>query len=59
MPVPEKKRSAENSTSEEEEIRIRAYELFQERGEQPGYDAEDWLRAEDEVRNKHTRRKAA
>jgi hypothetical protein len=30
----------------EEEIRIRAYELFLDRGGQPGQETEDWLRAE-------------
>lgn len=36
----------------EEIIRIRAYELFEERGYQPGYDLEDWLQAEAEVMGK-------
>ncbi len=30
-------------------IRNRAYELFEERGYQHGYDRDDWLRAESEV----------
>lgn len=30
----------------EEEIRRRAYEIYQERGRQDGRDVEDWLRAE-------------
>ena len=34
----------------QEEIRQRAYELFQERGGQHGFDQDDWLRAEAEVR---------
>jgi hypothetical protein len=33
----------------EDEIRRRAYELFQERGGVPGNEHEDWLRAEREV----------
>lgn len=33
----------------EDEIRRRAYELFQERGGIPGNEHEDWLRAEREV----------
>jgi hypothetical protein len=32
-----------------EEIRIRAYELFEERGREDGHQLEDWLRAEDEI----------
>ena len=33
----------------EEEIRQRAYELFEARGGQDGYELEDWLRAEEEI----------
>jgi hypothetical protein len=33
----------------EEEIRRRAYELYLERGEEPGHDVEDWLQAEREL----------
>jgi hypothetical protein len=30
-------------------IRRRAYELFEQRGRQPGHDVEDWLQAEQEL----------
>ena len=33
----------------EEEIRNRAYEIYLQRGGQPGYELEDWLQAEREV----------
>jgi hypothetical protein len=33
----------------EEEIRCRAYEIYLERGEQPGSDLDDWLQAEREL----------
>jgi hypothetical protein len=33
----------------EEEIRRLAYELYEERGREDGYDLDDWLRAEAEV----------
>jgi hypothetical protein len=33
----------------EEEVRRRAYEIFEERGCTPGYEHEDWLRAEREI----------
>jgi hypothetical protein len=33
----------------EGEIRHRAYELYLERGEQPGCDLDDWLQAEREL----------
>jgi hypothetical protein len=35
-----------------EEIRIRAYEIYIERGRQPGYDLDDWLQAERELEPK-------
>ncbi len=43
----------------EEETRIRAYELFEERGRQEGYDREDWARAETEVLARYQRAKSA
>jgi len=33
----------------EAKIRERAYQLYQERGSTPGFENEDWLRAEHEV----------
>jgi hypothetical protein len=33
----------------EEEIRRRAYGIYLERGEQPGFDLDDWLQAEREL----------
>ena len=43
----------------EKEIRIRAYELFEERGRLEGYDREDWTRAETEVLARYRRDKSA
>jgi len=37
------------NSAREEEIRRRAYEIYLERGEQPGRDLEDWLQAEREL----------
>ena len=33
----------------EEKIRIRAYEIYLQRGGQPGQELEDWLQAESEL----------
>jgi hypothetical protein len=33
----------------EDQIRLRAYELYEERGRQDGHDEEDWLRAKQEL----------
>ena len=41
-----------------EEIRIRAYEIYMERGGQPGHDLEDWLQAEQELEPKARRANA-
>ena len=43
----------------EEEIRLRAYELYVERGRQDGFQEEDWARAESEVLSRHQREKSA
>ncbi|RMF69675.1 MAG: DUF2934 domain-containing protein [Calditrichaeota bacterium] len=36
----------------EEEIRVRAYQIFLERGAQHGHDLDDWFAAENELRSK-------
>lgn len=43
----------------EEEIRVRAYELFEQRGRLEGFHDEDWARAEAEVMAKYRRDKSA
>ncbi len=43
----------------EDEIRVRAYQLFQERGGQHGFDLEDWRRAEVEILSRYQREKSA
>jgi len=37
------------NSARDEEIRRRAYEIYLERGEQPGHDLDDWLQAEREL----------
>jgi hypothetical protein len=32
-----------------QEIKVRAYELFEQRGKEPGHDLDDWLQAETEL----------
>lgn len=55
---PEVKRTSTNGDSTtrqalvEEQIRVRAYELFEQRGKTHGHAHEDWLRAEAEVRQR-------
>jgi hypothetical protein len=37
----------------EQEIAIRAHELYLERGAEQGHDLDDWLRAEQELKVRH------
>jgi len=55
----EKARSAGGRLSLQDEIRARAYELYQQRGGQENRAIDDWLRAEAEVRQNRGNRKAA
>lgn len=41
---------SETVRSKEDEVRIRAYELFLERDCEPGHADDDWFRAESEIR---------
>jgi hypothetical protein len=43
----------------DEEIRRRAYELYEERGRHHGFEQEDWARAEAEIRGKYQKGKSA
>ena len=36
----------------EDQIRLRAQELYEARGREDGHEVEDWLRAEEEIREK-------
>jgi len=50
--------SAANQALLEEQIRFRAYQLFEQRGKTHGQAHEDWLRAEAEVRSQRGNRTA-
>jgi hypothetical protein len=39
----------ETDPNREQEIRLRAYTLYEERGREDGHDIDDWLRAEAEA----------
>jgi hypothetical protein len=41
--------AARKRTPTHEEIAVRSYELYLERGAEPGHAEEDWLRAESEL----------
>ena len=47
---PKKPPTAINEPQElEDQIRLRAYELYEARGGENGHDEEDWLRAKEEI----------
>ena len=46
-------------SSLEEEIRHRAYQLYEERGREDGHDVDDWLSAEAEITGTHVKVTAA
>jgi hypothetical protein len=47
--ITQESKKAAAATNAEDEIRRRAYELFEERGRISGYEHEDWLTAEREI----------
>jgi len=51
--------SAVRNIDVEEEIRQRAYQLFEARGGEEGRELEDWLQAEEEIRRGKTHAAAA
>jgi hypothetical protein len=56
--IPESE-SAESIAQLQEKVRRRAYELYEARGREDGYDLEDWLRAESEITQWQARSEAA
>ncbi|PYP90421.1 MAG: hypothetical protein DMG65_11960 [Candidatus Angelobacter sp. Gp1-AA117] len=57
--VPEHTSAKQGHHGMEEEIRRRAYELYEQRGRHEGSHEEDWSRAEEEIRSKYQREKSA
>jgi hypothetical protein len=51
MPTPLRttKQTTESSSELHEQIRRRAYELYEQRGREDGHDLDDWCQAESEV----------
>lgn len=44
--------TTESAEGSEEQIRRRAYELYELRGREDGHDVEDWLQSESEMRER-------
>jgi len=54
-PVPRKSRTAKKAPTQEE-IQLRAYEIYLERRGAPGNELEDWVQAERELNEKYQRK---
>ena len=50
---------ADSGQDVQEQIRMRAFELYEQRGKQEGFDLEDWLQAEEEITGGRTLAQAA
>jgi len=59
MPSNPTKKPLSEAKRLEDQIRQRAYELYEERGREDGHDVEDWLRAEEEIMEQKVRPMAA
>lgn len=53
------KQTTESTIGLQDQIRCRAYELYEQRGRGDGHDLDDWLRAESEVTRKRAKTVAA
>jgi hypothetical protein len=47
--VPPIRPEASTQSQVQDRIRVRAYELYEQRGKAEGHDVEDWLQAEQEI----------
>jgi hypothetical protein len=61
MPTPLRatKQTSESDIEPQEQIRRRAYELYEQRGREDGRDLDDWLQAQSEVTQKRATTAAA
>jgi hypothetical protein len=61
MPAPKPVEVPKNTSALnlEEQIRIRAYQLYEERGYMPGHENDDWLVAEREILTRHDHQQSA
>jgi hypothetical protein len=48
-PIRPSVQTTESSTDLQEQIRLRAYQLYEQRGSEHGHDLDNWLQAESEV----------
>ncbi|MGB6679477.1 MAG: DUF2934 domain-containing protein, partial [Terriglobales bacterium] len=46
-----------SGVARQEQVRCRAYEIYEERGREDGHELDDWLQAESKIVQQFTRRK--
>lgn len=59
MPIAPSMRNNQSNIDVQEQIRLRAYQLYEQRGSEHGCDLDDWLRAEAEMTQQKTKLVAA
>jgi len=57
--LPTETRAAESPVDIQEQVRRRAFDLYEQRGREDGHDLDDWLQAESELIQKRTKAVAA
>jgi hypothetical protein len=56
---PMQPKTTESSVALQEQIRCRAYEIYEQRGRKDGHDVDDWLQAESEIVQRWAKAEAA
>ena len=59
MPARQDFQSTQSVDGHSEQVRRRAYELYEARGREDGHDMDDWLRAEPEIAQQQSKALAA
>ena len=57
--LPTETRATESPVDIQEQVRRRAFELYEQRGREGGHDLDDWLQAESELVQQRTKTVAA
>ncbi|HJY92648.1 MAG TPA: DUF2934 domain-containing protein [Candidatus Acidoferrum sp.] len=57
--LPTETRATESPVDIQEQVRRRAFDLYEQRGREDGHDLDDWLQAESELVQKRTKAVAA
>ena len=57
--LPMETRATESPVDIQEQVRRRAFELYEQRGREDGHDLDDWLQAESELVQQRTKAVAA